>query len=141
MKTIIILATMLFVQQFHAQIDSTTTITVEVDNISINEGNVRFGLYSENTFMKSEPEYTATSKIVDGKAKITFEDVPAGTYAITCIHDINDNKRMDFEPTGMPKEYYGVSNNKFNPYGPPLWNDAKIEVAGNTMKLNLNLTR
>lgn len=140
MKAIISLVIILCTPLLQAQIEH-TNITVEVDSITSNDGSVIFGLYSENSFMKSRPEYAATGKIADGIARVTFENIPNGTYAVLCIHDVNDNQQMDFEPSGMPREDYGVSNNKLNPYGPPLWSDAKIEVKGEHMHLDLQLMR
>jgi uncharacterized protein (DUF2141 family) len=45
---------------------------------------------------------------------------------------------MDFEPNGMPKEMYGVSNNVMN-FGPPQWNDAQFEVASEPIALEIRM--
>lgn len=143
MKTLTILLSMFFVQQFFAQGENTanTTITVVLKNLKNDEGAVLGSLYSQKTFLRSVPEYSAKSKIVNGTATLVFEDVPAGTFGLTAFHDKNGNNQMDFEATGMPAEDYGISNNKFNPYGPPEWNDAKFEVSGSAMEMNIRLTR
>ena len=114
-----------------------TTITVTVP-IASNEGNVIFGLYDENTFMKAAPIQGLEGEIVDGKATVTFTNVVPGTYGITLFHDKNGNKQMDFEPNGMPKEMYGVSNNVMS-YGPPQWNDAKFEVSSESLELEIRM--
>ncbi|WP_282079459.1 DUF2141 domain-containing protein [Aquimarina algiphila] len=114
------------------------TITVTVPNVTSSEGEVLFGLYDENTFMKAAPIKGEESIITDGVAKITFTDVPAGVYAISCFHDINGNNRMDFEPNGMPKENYGVSNNSMS-YGPPMWGEAKFEVTSENLELEIRM--
>lgn len=141
MKTITIFLMLFFVQQFYAQVDSTTTITVVIENLKSDEGSVLASLYTEKTFLSSQPELTAKSEIIEGKASLTFENVPVGVYGITAFHDKNGNNQMDFDATGMPKENYGISNNKFNPYGPPEWGDARFEVSGPTMEFKINLTR
>ncbi len=140
MKTLALLAALL-VSSFllHAQEKTKgVTITVTVPNITSSEGEVLFGLYDENTFMKAAPIKGEKSAIVDGVAKITFSNVPEGVFAITCFHDVNGNNRMDFEPGGMPKEDYGVSNNNMS-YGPPLWNDAKFEVSSENLELEIRM--
>ncbi|WP_282088767.1 DUF2141 domain-containing protein [Aquimarina algiphila] len=114
------------------------TITVTVPNVTSSEGEVLFGLYDENTFMKAAPIKGEKSIITDGVAKITFTNVPAGVYAISCFHDINGNNRMDFEPNGMPKENYGVSNNSMS-YGPPMWGEAKFEVTSENLELEIRM--
>lgn len=141
MKTIAILISLFFAQQFQAQTNNTTTITVTVKNLDSNEGAVLFGLYTEITFMKAKPKFNAQSEIVNGTAIITFEGITPGTYAISCFHDKNGNGQMDFEPTGKPIEAYGVSNNNMSPNGPPQWNDAKFEVTGSPLKFNIGLIR
>ena len=141
MKTISILFAMFLAHTINAQSEKTLNIEVIVENISSADGSVLFGLYTEDTFMKTKPNYSAKSEIVDGVAQITFEDIPEGTYAISCFHDENGNNKMDFEPTGIPKEAYGISNNKVNLYGPPIWVDSKFDTEGNEMKMNIKLTR
>lgn len=141
MTTIILLFSMLMFQQVDPSEKETTTITVIVENLETDEGTVIVGLYSEETFMKANPEKSLTSKIENGKATITFENVKAGSYGITVFHDRNDNSRMDFDSMGMPLENYGISNNKFNPYGPPVWSDARFEVTEKPLDFNIRLTR
>ncbi len=140
MKTIAVLIALLLSQLFYAQTNTSPEISVNVENIKSDNGSILFGVYSENTFMKARPDYYAKSEIVDGVARVVFKDLPPGTYAISCFHDKNDNEQMDFEPTGMPIEPYGISNNKINDYGPPLWTDAKFEFANESLDMTLKLT-
>ncbi len=114
------------------------TITVIVPNITSSDGVVLFGLYDENTFMKAPPIQSAKGEIVNGVATITFTNVSAGEYGISCVHDANNNKRMDFEENGMPKESYGVSNNAMS-YGSPQWSDAKFTVDSENLALEIRL--
>lgn len=141
MKHIAILFSLFLVQQFQAQSNNTSTITVVVENLDSNDGAVIFGLYTENNFMKAKPRFNKKSIIVNGTARITFDGITPGTYAISCFHDKNGNGQMDFEPTGKPLEPYGTSHNKINPNGPPKWSDAKFEVSGSPLELNINLIR
>lgn len=124
-----------------AQTDTTSTITVTVGNISSEEGKIYFGLYSAKTFMKAAPEFTESVEITDGTATVTFKNVPEGKYAITAYHDQNGNQMMDFEATGKPKEAYGVSNNKVNLYGPPIWEDSNFDFDGDPIELNIEISR
>ena len=116
---------------------SGTTITVTVP-VQSTEGTVLFGLYDETTFMKSMPLQGLESKIVDGKATVTFTDVAPGIYGITVLHDKNNNKNMDFDANGMPLESYGVSNNVMS-YGPPMWSDAKFEVGLESIEMEIRM--
>ncbi|UZO80346.1 DUF2141 domain-containing protein [Aquimarina sp. ERC-38] len=129
-----------FTLQFttNAQNASGTTITVTIPNVTSSEGTVQVGLYDEQTFMKAAPIQGEIKKIENGKVTVTFEDVAPGTYAISCYHDKNNNNQMDFEPTGMPKESYGISNNPMS-YGPPNWSEAKFEVSGDPITMEIRM--
>lgn len=116
----------------------TISITVSVPNVPGTHGKVYFGLYNESTFMKAAPLMTEEASILKGIAKITFTNVPAGEYAISCFYDKNTNKRMDFEPNGMPKESYGVSNNDMS-YGPPQWQTAKFSVTDTDLEMVIRM--
>lgn len=140
MKTLAVLIALFLTQLFYAQTKASAEVTVRIENIKSDKGKILVGVYSENTFMKSKPEYGAQSEIVDGVATVTFKDLPAGTYAISCFHDKNDNSQMDFEPTGMPLEPYGVSNNKIDPYGPPIWKDSNFTLKDESLNMTIKLS-
>ncbi|MCX2763828.1 DUF2141 domain-containing protein [Aquimarina muelleri] len=46
-----------------------------------------------------------------GKKSFTIKDFPYGEYAISCFYDANNNKKMDTNFLGIPKEKVGASNN------------------------------
>lgn len=126
----------LFLAGFMAdELQSTTQISVTVANVSGSEGKVLIGLFTAENFMK-KPLQTATAEIENGKATVTFKDVPKGTYAVIAHHDANSNGKMDFEASGRPKEDYGTSNNPFS-MGPPNWDEAKFEVAEEALSLEV----
>jgi len=143
MKTVLFtLATIISLQLAKAQDltpdkESGITITVTVP-VKSEKGTVIGGVYDEASFMKGAPNYGYESTIQDGKAILTFTNIPPGTYGITLFHDTNGNKTMDFEPNGMPKEMYGVSNNIMS-YGPPQWGDAKFEVASEDIEMEIRM--
>lgn len=113
-----------------------TSITVTVP-VQSDKGSVFFSLHSEETFMRKGLA-DLEGQIVDGKATVTFENIPAGTYGVLLFHDTNGNQKMDFEANGMPKEMYGVSNNIMN-FGPPMWNDAKFDVTSEPIALEIRM--
>jgi len=120
----------------YAQDTKGITITVTIDNVLNNNGKVLLGLHNESTFMRGLGIQNLDSTIEDGKVTITFKNVEPGNYAILALHDENENKRMDFETNGMPKESYGTSNNPRS-YGPPQFGEAKFEVTDTNLELNI----
>ena len=142
MKTFLLTITFALTSLFLNAQSSSETITKGTTlkvTVALNGsgGHILFGLHNESTFMKA-PLESASSEIIDGKATITFNNVKPGTYGVMVVHDKNDNKRMDFEPNGMPTESYGMSNNSMS-YGPPQWNDAKFEVSNTPIEIEIRL--
>ena len=129
---ILILSTTLsFAQETKGQ-----DITVTIENISNSRGHVVIGLHTTDTFMKADGLQQEISKVKDGKVIVTFKNVAPGNYALLALHDENDNKRMDFEPNGMPMESFGISNNPML-MGPPSFLDRKFEVTNKNVDLTI----
>lgn len=112
------------------------TIKVSVNNALSDKGIIHFAVHSKETFMKAEAVYRKSSKIKNGEAIVSFEDVPKGEYAVICFHDENENGQMDFELNGMPKENYGTSNNPMS-FGPPQFEPSKFEVKNEDLSLEI----
>lgn len=128
MKNLAILFTVLFVSfSATAQDKEGVTLTVIIENVLNEQGTILTSLHSKDTFMKSEALATLNVGAKKGEMNFTFENVTPGSYAVMILHDSNDNKRMDYQPNGMPKENYGMSNNPML-MGPPSFSDAKFEV-------------
>lgn len=112
------------------------TITVTIDNVTSDEGKVIASVHTSETFMKGAGILNTESAINDGKVTLTFENVAPGTYAIMAMHDANNNKQMDYEPNGMPKESYGMSGNDMT-MGPPSFDMAKFEVSDENVEFSI----
>lgn len=140
MKTASLLIAFLLLQTINAQEitkDNTgISIDVIIDNITNNNGKVLPSLNTEETFMKGKGIMNLQSEIENGKIHVTFNNVPPGKYAILALHDANDNKRMDFDTSGMPMESYGMSNNEMS-YRPPQFSDASFTVGKENLSFNI----
>ena len=71
---------------------------------------------------------------------VTYTNVLPGEYAVMGVHDENENKQMDFELNGMPKESYGMSNNPVL-YGPPTFADAKFKVENEDQNITIRFSQ
>lgn len=135
--SLIVISLTFFVSIAYAQ---TGTITVEISEIKGTEGQISIGLYtSEEGFPETEKSYNGMNVRVTGeKAVASFQDVPAGTYAIAVFHDTNSNNKLDKNFLGLSKEGYAFSNNVFGTFGPPDFEDASFELDGNkTIKIKM----
>jgi uncharacterized protein (DUF2141 family) len=110
------------------------TINIIIPKTATNKGKVYFALFnSEEQFTQGVAYKTQASEIVDLKTKVQFTNIPVGEYAITCFHDVNDNKQLDFEGF-IPTEDFGTSNNP-QLFGPPQFNTTKFKVIDKDLNL------
>ena len=77
---------------------------------------------------------TAVVPISDGWASAVFEDVPAGPFAVSVFHDENDNGDLDSVALGIPSEAYGFSADARDLFGPPSFEEARIDLAAGETK-------
>jgi uncharacterized protein (DUF2141 family) len=137
MKNLLLTSVLLLMTSFgFSQETKGQNITVTIDNVPSNEGKVLISLHTSETFMKGKGIQNLECEIKDGNVTFTFKNVANGTYAIMTLHDANDNKQMDFEANGMPKESYGMSNNEMT-FGQPNFADANFDVKDEDLTFNI----
>jgi len=119
-----------------AQDKEGVTIKVTIENVLKDGGTILGGLHTAETFMRGPGVVNAMAPAKAGEVSLTFENITPGTFAIMVMHDANDNKQMDMEANGMPKESYGTSG-EMNMYGPPTFEGAKFEVADEDQEIRI----
>ncbi|HWR52906.1 MAG TPA: DUF2141 domain-containing protein [Bryobacteraceae bacterium] len=74
-----------------------------------------------------------------GITTMTFEDLPPGTYAIVLLHDENENKKLDKNFFGVPREGWGMSNNPKAHGAAPAFSRARFVFRSDTrLRIHLN---
>lgn len=117
-----------------------TTIELTVTGFKSNEGAALVGLYNSETSFLNTTFKGTVSQIEANQVKVVFEDIPEGTYAISVIHDENNNKKFDMLMGFIPQEDYGTSNNAKGFFGPPQWEDARFSVTkGATTQIQISI--
>ncbi|MCE2998185.1 MAG: DUF2141 domain-containing protein [Cyclobacteriaceae bacterium] len=107
----------------------TQTLTIQVTNVKDAEGHVRIAIYnSDKDFMKKW-FMVKSAKAAKGTVEVVIDNLPAGTYGISVMHDANSNEKMDSNMIGMPKEGFGFSNNAKGTFGPPSYEKTKIDFS------------
>ena len=104
-------------------------------------GSVSAGIYNTERSLAKAPEALVLVRIkaTRGSVGFTVHDLPPGQYAVTAYHDENGNGRLDFDPTGVPTEGYGVSNDARNPQAPPEFAKAAFELRGQSKSVAVNI--
>ena len=118
-----------FVFYFFTSFQTTmATLTVEVSGIEVKKGKVYVAIFRE-----SDDFPTVSGKFkgilidaTDETVKGVFSQIPPGTYAIACFHDVNNNGKMDKNVLGIPSEIYGFSNNARERFNAPSFKSASF---------------
>jgi uncharacterized protein (DUF2141 family) len=107
------------------------SITVNIKDVGNNDGKMFLALYNTDADFLNTSFKGMQSAIENEQCTVTFQNIPAGVYAVSIFHDENDNGKMDSNFMGIPKEDYGCSNDASGFMGPPKWDDAKFELKEN----------
>ena len=91
------------------------SLEMEINNLQSNNGPLYIRILDEN----ENPVIVGTSPVINYSARISFDSISPGKYAIQFFHDENENQKMDFNLIGIPKESYGSSNDVKPVLGPP----------------------
>jgi uncharacterized protein (DUF2141 family) len=71
---------------------------------------------------------TAVLPIEGTSVSTRFDGVPAGPFAVSVFHDENGDRKLDTGLFGVPSEGYGFSRDARGTFGPPSFDDARIEL-------------
>ena len=119
----------------NAQEENGVNVTVTIENVLSDEGQIIGSLHTVDTFMKGPGIQNKSVEASTGEVTLIFSDVAPGTFALMLMHDKNSNQRMDFEPTGMPKESYATSGEMS--FGPPSFEGSKFEVTDTDLEFRV----
>jgi uncharacterized protein (DUF2141 family) len=103
---------------------------VRIESLRNDRGMVFVSLYdNKRAFDKNKGEAAgAQARPANRSAVVVFENVVPGKYALSFIHDENENKKLDTNFIGIPKEGFGYSNDAMGRFGPPKFDDAVLSV-------------
>ena len=83
---------------------------------------------------------TFTAPISDGRAFAVVEDVPAGAFAVSVFHDEDGDRELGSGALGIPSEAYGFSADARDMFGPPKFEEARLELAaGETKQITIRV--
>jgi uncharacterized protein (DUF2141 family) len=117
-------------------------ISVPILGLHSDQGQVGCTLYASKDGFPTNPDKALARQFVkvSGKsATCFFENVPAGSYAISTIHDENGNGKLDKNFVGMPTEGYGASRDARGTMGPPKWEDAVFSHPGGSASVPVTI--
>ena len=121
---------------------SVAALEIVIEGVSSSDGVIVVALLdSVEQYASGDQMYRSDAKvpIQDGRAEVTFQDIPFGDYALKIFHDENANGELDTNWVGYPKEGFGFSNDAMGQFGPPTFEEAAFEIKTATHKAVVNI--
>lgn len=120
-----------------AQPKATAQVIVEIVGLHSDKGRVLVALYCGEAGFPGEIKKACASQVTrsQGKrARVTFDGVAAGEFAVSMFHDENANATLDRNFLGIPKEGWGTSRDAKASFGPPKYADARMTLRAGERK-------
>jgi uncharacterized protein (DUF2141 family) len=115
----------------------TGRLEVTMTGFKSEEGQARIAVFLDARSWPNGEEFlfaATVQPIRDGQAIAEFEDVPAGPFAVAVFHDKDVDGKLDSDFMGIPSEDYGFSADARDMFGPPSFEEARLELAGGESK-------
>ena len=108
-------------------------VTVDVKGLRNTKGTLYFTLFRSETGFPDKAEKAfkrgKLETLKSSTASYIFNNIPAGTYAVSLLHDEDGDGDMKTNTLGIPLEGSGASNDARGRFGPPKFADAKFTVS------------
>lgn len=114
----------------------TYSLTIKTNGLENSEGTIVFAIYNKDGSIPDQKFKKFYRKqnahIVNNKSEITFNNLPEGLYAVTVLHDKNNNGKIDTKfMLPLPDEGVGFSN----------YDDFGLSNRPNFKKASFNLSK
>lgn len=98
------------------------------------KGSIRLCLWRDSDgYPDCTRSTSATKETVPASSPVLdIAGLQPGDYAVSAIHDENDNRKLDKSFIGLPTEGVAFSNNARIAFGPPKFEKVRFHVAGET---------
>ncbi|MGD1866593.1 MAG: DUF2141 domain-containing protein [Phormidesmis sp.] len=136
-----------------AELPTSGSLTVQISGLKNAEGQVCFSLYDSSAGFPNDAEaivaqqcIAADSEIVQTQAEnptdgtaateallsVTFSELSMGTYAVSVLHDENEDEQINRGTFGIPTEGFGFSRNPVVQTSAPEFYETAVFVFGST---------
>jgi uncharacterized protein (DUF2141 family) len=124
--------------------NQTTVNVIHVDIAALrsDQGQVLCALFPPSNGFPSKIQQAIAltrSPISNRTAVCEFSGITPGRYAVSAVHDENNNGKLDINFIGIPKEGVGSSNDAKGRFGPPKFDAAAFQYAGGRLVLKINM--
>ena len=134
MKKILLLITASILIVLSVQAQKTYTVTINITRISTMGAPLIIELYSDETSFNAKHSLDSLHIIPEKDSiQVSFQHVPAGTYAVAMFQDIDGTGKLTTKEFGIPAEPVGISNYPLSGIPqPPKFKKATFDVSQDT---------
>ena len=127
-----------------AQATSTGKLTIDVAGARNAQGKLIIWLFKDARGFPGDTSKIFRQQTVDidpktMSAEVMMSDLPLGTYAVSVLHDENNNGKMDKNLVGIPREGYGASNNPSKKLRAANFDEAEFSLSASEQTVTIKL--
>ncbi len=119
--------------------DGERGLVINVSNIKSAKGSILVAVYNNAEDYMKNPAFSQIVPVTASGELTINSSIPFGSYSITIFHDVNDNRSLDTNFVGIPKEPYGFSNDAKAPFGPPSFEAATVSFNEANSRIEVRL--
>lgn len=118
------------------------SISIDVEGIKEVKGEIGILVFNQAKGFPSDEKKAILKKVVQVNSKrmnIELDPLPYGKYAISIVHDVNANEKLDKNIFGVPAEPFGFSNVDKVYFGPPKFEEAQTMLSAQKQNIIIRL--
>lgn len=119
--------------------DGSNRIIIKIENLKSQKGVLIIALFDcEENYMRKDFKNLVIkpTSIPDG---VIFDNIPQGQYAVSVIHDENENGELDKNWVGIPKESFGFSKKSLGMFGPPSFQETSFVLGEKGVSVSVKM--
>lgn len=140
MLSLLALGLLSFLSFAHARNVKIPRLEIRVEGIKDLEGEIGVALWNSKLGYPTHLEHAYEAEWIPVKGGETvvvavFDTMPAGEYAVSVVHDTNENRKVDRSFFGFPKEGVGFSNDQKVVMSAPRYDKSKFPLVAGENKI------
>jgi len=127
---------------FHSnpnKIQKDADIRLHFSGIKTQKGEILIAMFNNETGFPEDGSKAFKTWKFSPASTITLQNIPPGTYAITLLHDLDNNQKMTFNLFGIPKDGYSSTPDGGPRFSKPKYKSSLFQHSSKPTDLNLKM--
>lgn len=130
------------VHPVHRSFDAATRLVLDLGE-EMSGGSILVAVYETEDDFREETALYETSISVESQQEVVLNlpALPPAVYGIATFYDRNDNKKLDTNTFGIPREPYGFAGEPASKWRRPRWDEISTRLGDEERELRIDLKR